>query len=109
MLTFRPAPVIIVEGIFVFYFPELSEKLDLKIFLEAKEYLRIKRRLVRDKTERGYEMEEVLYQYENHVAPTYEKFIAPYRDDADIVVPNNTHFGKALEIVKVFVESKLKV
>ena len=36
MLEFKPAPIIVVEGIFVFYYPELEELLDLKVFIDAK-------------------------------------------------------------------------
>lgn len=108
-ITFSPAPVIVVEGIFVLYFQELIRELDFKIFLEAREYIRIKRRLLRDKVERGYDMDDVLYQYEYHVAPTYEKYIAPSREEADIIVPNNTHFANALEMVKGFVERKISL
>lgn len=106
ILTYSPAPVIVVEGIFVLYYPEVAEQLDLKIFLDAKEHIRLKRRILRDKEERGYDLHDVLYSYETHVAPTYEKYIEPCRELADIIIPNNHSFDKALDILKVFIESK---
>ena len=30
MLEFKPAPILIVEGLFVQYFPEIEKELDLK-------------------------------------------------------------------------------
>src|SRR5690606_14926699 len=73
ILIFEPAPVVLVEGIFVFYYPELVDLLDLRIFIDAKDYIKVKRRILRDKIERGYDLDDVLYRYEKHVMPTSEK------------------------------------
>jgi len=102
ILTFRPAPIIVVEGIFVFYSYHISRLLDLKVFIDAKEHIKIKRRIIRDNSERGYDLEDVLYRWENHVAPTYEKFIKPSKYDADIVINNNQHFANGLKILTTF-------
>jgi uridine kinase len=40
-LVFKPAPVIIVEGIFVFHFNKIRKLLDLSVFLHAKENLNV--------------------------------------------------------------------
>jgi len=88
MLVFRPAPIIIVEGIFVFHFKKMQPLLDLKIFLDAKENLKVIRRIKRDRVERNYPLDDVLYRYEHHVMPTFEKYILPYRYEADIVIRN---------------------
>ncbi|WP_186757375.1 uridine kinase [Echinicola salinicaeni] len=107
MLEFNPAPVVVVEGIFVLYSPELADLLDLKLFIDAKDYIKLKRRIVRDKVERGCDLDDVLYRYEKHVMPTYEKYIAPFKHDADLIIPNNDNFEKALEMVKVFLKEKI--
>lgn len=107
MLRFESAPVIIVEGIFVFHFKKIRRLLDLKIFLHAKENLKVIRRIKRDQVERNYPIEDVLYRYEKHVLPTFERYIEPYMEDADIVVNNNEHFSVGLEVVKGFIKGKL--
>ncbi|WP_337043270.1 uridine kinase [Emticicia sp. 17c] len=107
ILTFKPAPIIVVEGIFVFHSPEVSRLLDLKVFIDAREHVKIKRRIIRDGNERGYDLTDVLYRWENHVAPTYEKFIEPTKYDADIIINNNTHFEKGLDILTSFLKTKL--
>lgn len=107
-LTFRPAPVIIVEGIFVFHFKKVRNLLDLKIFLHAKENLKVIRRIRRDQVERNYPLDDVLYRYQNHVLPTFERYIQPYMDEADIIINNNKHFSTALNVVAGFVESHLR-
>ena len=91
-LVFRPAPIVVVEGIFVFHFEEIAKLLDLKVYIDAQEHVKLHRRIIRDRDERGYDLADVLYRYTHHVAPTYERFIAPYKHDADIVIPNNRHF-----------------
>ncbi len=89
MLTFRPAPIIIVEGIFVFHFPEVRQLMDMKVFVDAKEHIKLHRRIARDINERGFTLEDVLYKYTHQVAPAYEQYIAPYQHDADLIIPNN--------------------
>lgn len=108
-LEFKPAPIIVVEGIFVFYFEEIARLMDLKLYIDAKEYIKLQRRIIRDKVERGYDLDDVLYRYTHHVAPTYEKYIKPYKNDADIIIPNNNHFEKGLAVVTTFLNTKLNV
>ena len=107
-LVFTPAPVVVVEGIFVFHFEEVASLLDLKVFIDAKDYIKLQRRIVRDRIERGYDLDDVLYRYTHHVAPTYEKYIEPYKNDADIIIPNNNNFEKALDVLVTFLNSKIK-
>lgn len=107
ILEFVPSPVVVVEGIFVLYYPELANLLDLKVFIDAKEYIKLKRRIVRDKVERGYDLDDVLYRYESHVMPTYEKYIEPFKHDADLIVPNNKNFDKALDVIKTYLRAKV--
>jgi uridine kinase len=108
MLVFNPAPIVIVEGIFVFYFEEVARLLDLKVYIDAKEHVKLHRRIIRDKEERGYDLEDVLYRYLNHVAPTYEKYIKPYKQDADIVIPNNRKFDRGLEVLVSYLDTKVQ-
>ena len=108
VLEFRPAPIIVVEGIFVFYSYFVSRLLDLKVFFDAKEHIKIKRRIIRDNNERGYDLEDVLYRWENHVAPTYEKFIKPSKYDAHIVINNNKNFENGLRVLTAYMDVVLK-
>ena len=112
LLTFRPAPIIIVEGIFVFHFPEIYRLLDLKVFIDAKEHIKLHRRIVRDMDERGFSLEDVLYKYTHHVVPAYEKYIAPYQYDADLVIPNNQELEKGksplgAELLATYLKDKI--
>lgn len=106
-IELMPAPVIVVEGIFVLYYKEIADVLDLKVFIEAKDYIKLKRRIIRDDKERGYDIDDVLYRYEHHVMPTYDKYIKPYKKDADIIIPNHTDFSEAMEVLTSFIRSKV--
>ena len=107
MLLFRPAPIIVVEGIFVFHFRELADQMDLKIFIDAKNSIKLERRVKRDAEERGYDLDDVMYRWKYHVKPTYKQFIKPYRAEADIVIPNNVHYQKGLDVVISFLKTKV--
>lgn len=108
ILLFEPRPIIIVEGIFVLYFPEIARLIDLKIFVDAKEPVKIKRRIIRDNNERGYDLTDVLYRWENHVAPTYDKYILPLKSEADMVVNNNSKFDISLDVLTEFMKKKIE-
>jgi len=105
IIEYKPAKVIIVEGLFVFYNSQIKRMLDLKIFLQAKENLKVIRRIKRDRMERNYPLDDVLYRYENHVMPTYQKYIEPFLPEADLVVNNNVSFEKGLDVVTAFILS----
>ncbi|SKC74058.1 uridine kinase family protein [Ohtaekwangia koreensis] len=107
-LEFKPAPLLIIEGLFVQYFPEIEEELDLKIFIEAKDHLKLSRRIRRDNEERGYDLDDVLYRYQHHVMPVYETLIKPLQHNADLVIPNNHHFERALDLVTWALKARLK-
>src|SRR6185369_16307991 len=65
-LEFKTAPILVVEGLFVQYFEEIAKELDLKIFIEAKDHVKLGRRIKRDQVERGYDIDDVLYRYQHH-------------------------------------------
>jgi uridine kinase len=99
MLEIKPAPILIVEGLFILHFKKISETLDLKIFIEADDDIALQRRLKRDLIERGYSHEDVMYRWVNHVRPAYKEFLLPYKNECDKIIVNNTH--KAEDIICV--------
>ena len=99
VIEFKPAPILIVEGLFVQYFSEVEQELDLKIFIEAKDYLKLTRRIRRDNEERGYDLNDVLYRYHHHVMPVYESMIEPLKHNSDLIIPNNRNFEQALDLL----------
>jgi uridine kinase len=104
---FKPAPIIIVEGLFVFHYKKMMRLLDLKVFFYAADHLKVIRRIMRDQVERGYPIDDVLYRYEHHVMPSYKKYIEPYMQEADLIINNNQDFSKGLEVLCGYLQEKL--
>jgi uridine kinase len=94
-----PAPILVVEGLFVFHYPEIRHLLDLRVYLDVMEEIKLNRRIKRDRDERGYPESVVRYQWEHHVTPSYKKFLKPYRDDSHIIITNNITFDKGLAVL----------
>lgn len=90
-----PRPLLIVEGILIFYFEEIRKYLDCKIFIIADPEVCLKRRLARDQKERGYQKTEILYRFKHHALPVYEKYVLPYQAEADFVIDNNADLNRA--------------
>ncbi len=98
-ITYHPAPLIIVEGMFVFHYAPLADDIALKVFIEAEEHIKLLRRLKRDAEERGYSFEVVLRDYERFVAPMYQRFVEPTKKTSDLIIPNNDDIDKAIQVL----------
>jgi uridine kinase len=108
MLEIRPAPILIIEGLFIFHFTEIAKLLDLRIFLEADEDVALVRRLKRDLEERGYSHDDAMYKWENHVVPAYKEFLLPYKNECDQVIVNNTHIAEDIISVTEVISKELR-
>ena len=106
-LIFKPAPIIILEGLMVFSWEKIRSLIDFSIFVEAKDLIKVKRRIIRDAKERGYDLDDVLYRYEHHVAPFYNQYLLPLKDEVDVIIPNNSNFKKGKQIVAGFIRNHL--
>ena len=109
MIHLNPAPIIIVEGLFVFYEPKMFNMLDLKILIHATDTQKIIRRIKRDRVERNYPLEDVLYRYEHHVLPSFETYIFPFFNKVDIVINNNKSFDMGKEMLNAFLRNRLQL
>ncbi len=90
------ADVIILEGIFALYYPELLALSDLKIYVDTDSDLRLARRMQRDIVDRGRSVESVLDQYLQTVKPSHDAFIEPTKKNADLIIPGEKEFDKVL-------------
>ncbi|MBL0314940.1 MAG: uridine kinase [Flavobacteriales bacterium] len=92
----NPAPVIIMEGLFVFHYHEIRHQLNYMVYLDVHHDERLKRRIDRDGKERGFPEDQVRYQWFNHVRPAEEKYLDPYMSLCDLIVDNNEHYREGL-------------
>ena len=106
-VTTYPRKVIIVEGILIFNNEELRSLFDIKIFVHADTDERLIRRVRRDITERGRNVEEVLNRYQDTLKPMHRQFIEPTKNFADIIIPNDRHNTVAIDIVRSVINERL--
>lgn len=103
----HPRKVIIIEGILIFNSEELRNLCDIKIFVHADADERLIRRVRRDITERGRDIEEVLSRYQSTLKPMHRQFIEPTKNYADIIIPNDRYNTVAIDIVKTVISERL--
>lgn len=108
ILEIKPAPILIVEGLFILHFKAIAHMLDMRIFIEADEKIALERRIKRDGMERGYPKEDVLYKWHNHVVPAYKEFLLPYRNGCHHVVANNLNIPDEIIAVTEKISNELK-
>ncbi|MGB1048834.1 MAG: uridine kinase [Rhodothermales bacterium] len=95
----EPTPIIIVEGILVLAEPELTKQMDIRLFVDTDDDIRLIRRIRRDMVERGRSLESILEQYESTVRPMHIEFVEPSKRQADVIIPRGGHNAVAFDLV----------
>ncbi|XP_055305589.1 uridine-cytidine kinase isoform X2 [Sitodiplosis mosellana] len=98
-LVIYPADVVLFEGILAFYFPDIRELFHMKLFVDTDSDTRLSRRVVRDITERGRDLEQILTQYMTCVKPAFEEFCSPTKKFADVIIPRGADNTVAIELI----------
>uniref|UniRef100_A0A914CM70 Uridine kinase n=1 Tax=Acrobeloides nanus TaxID=290746 RepID=A0A914CM70_9BILA len=106
--TVDGADVILVEGILIFYDPELRNMFNMKIFVDADPDIRLARRVARDTKERGRPLTHVLHQYLNLVKPAFEEFCLPTKKYADIIIPRGADNDVAIGLIVQHIQELLR-
>jgi uridine kinase len=100
----KPAPVILVEGLFALYDADLRDMMSLKIFVDTAPDVRFIRRMQRDIAERGRSLESIVGQYLETVRPMHKQFIEPTKRFADVILPHGAN-GPAVDVITTKVAS----
>lgn len=103
----HPKKVVIIEGILIFNNEKLRKECDIKVFVHADADERLIRRIKRDITERGRDINEVLSRYQTTLKPMHEMFIEPTKNFADIIIPNDRYNNVAIDIVRTVISERL--
>lgn len=103
----EPRPVVIVEGILIFAEPRVLDLLDLRVYVDTPDDIRLMRRLRRDISERGRTFERTLEQYERTIRPMHFEFVDPSKRHADIIIPEGSNTGITIEFLCSMVREKL--
>jgi uridine kinase len=103
----EPQRLILVEGILIFYEPQLRELFDIKIFVDTADDIRFIRRLERDISERGRTTENVIKQYLTTVRPMHMEFVEPSKRYADVIIPEGGQNLVAMDLLTARLEALL--
>ena len=104
----EPRPVIIVEGILIFADEALRALMDIKIFVDTDDDVRLCRRIKRDVNKRGRSLESVLQQYQETVKPMHEMYVEPSKKFANIIVPEGGKNFVALDMIRGRIQRHLE-
>lgn len=102
----RPAQVIIIEGILLFAIPSIRDQLDLKIFVDVDNDIRLLRRIDRDMRERERKFLDIEQQYLKTVRPMHEEFVEPSKQYADIIVPRGGQNQQAFQTILALLQAR---
>lgn len=106
-IAVAPRPVIIVEGILVLAEQELRNRMDIKLYVDADDDIRLMRRIERDLNERGRSLDSILNQYRRTVRPMHLEFVEPSKRHADVIIPRGGQNQVAVDLVLARVRSLL--
>ncbi|NCG04359.1 MAG: uridine kinase [Bacteroidetes bacterium] len=107
-VTIPPKQSILVEGILVFAHKHLHPLFDYKVYIEANEDLRVRRRVERDVNYRGRTKEEVQQRFKTTLHSMHKTFIAPNKEKADIVIANNGAIENAKTALTKWLKSSVR-
>lgn len=102
-----PGAAIVVEGILVLGIEAIRRELDVKVFVDADDDVRVIRRLMRDIKERGRDFDSVVDQYFRTVRPMHHGFVEPSKRHADIIIPHGGNNEIATQMVISAIRSRL--
>ena len=95
----EPKEVIILEGILILEDKRLRDLMDIKIYVDTDDDIRIIRRIKRDMVERGRTLDSIIDQYLGVVKPMYHQFIEPTKRYADVIVPEGGENHVAIDLI----------
>lgn len=108
-LVIEPKELLIVEGLFVMHYPFVRQFLNYTVYLSVEPDLQLARRIKRDTTERNYTEHDILYQWHNHVIPSYHNFVQPHKELSDLIITNNDCFDDNIHVLTEVISQKLEL
>ena len=92
--------IIILEGILTLFHQEIRDMMDIKIYVETADDIRIIRRIKRDMEKRERTFNSIIEQYYNTVRPMHIQFVEPTKKYADIIIPEGGQNKVAVDILR---------
>jgi len=104
----EPRPILILEGILLFFDRGLRDTMDLKVYVETDADVRILRRIRRDMKERGRTLDSVIDQYLETVRPSHLQFVEPSKRYADIIFPDGGYNEVGIDLLVARLQRELR-
>lgn len=102
-----PKKVVLIDGILIFSEIKLRRQMDIKLYVDTDDDIRLLRRIQRDIMERDRSLENVLEQYQDYVRPMHLEFVEPSKRYADIIIPRGGENEVALQMVTALIQEQL--
>ncbi|OQX84504.1 uridine kinase [candidate division KSB1 bacterium 4484_87] len=100
--------VIVLEGILILHYPEIRNIMDIKVYVDTADDIRLIRRIRRDVQERGRSLDSILEQYEKSVRPMHLQFVEPTKRYADVILPEGGYNVVAIDLLKTKIRALLQ-
>ena len=104
----EPRPIVVLEGILIFSEPRVLDLVDIRIFVDTPDDVRLMRRMRRDIEERGRTWQMTLDQYERTIRPMHFEFVEPSKRHAHIIIPEGSNSGITVEFLCGMIREKIK-
>jgi uridine kinase len=102
-----PREIVLVEGILLFHDPDIRNAFDVRIFVDAPDDVRLRRRIARDTCERGRTPDSVVAQCRGTVFPAHTRYVEPTKALADLVLLNAGRLEPVVEVATAVIRSQL--
>ncbi len=106
-LTIGNHHIIVLEGILALFDEKIRNMMDIKLYVDTPDDIRIIRRIKRDINKRGRTFESVIEQYYSTVRPMHQQFVEPSKKYADVIIPEGSHNKVAIDIIRTKIVSIL--
>ena len=106
-LTIGNHHIIVLEGILALFDEKIRNMMDIKLYVDTPDDIRIIRRIKRDINKRGRTFESVIEQYYNTVRHMHQQFVEPSKKYANIIIPEGAHNKVAIDIIRTKIVSIL--
>ena len=104
----EPTDVIILEGILILDDERIRDMLDIKVYVDTDDDIRIIRRIRRDMEQRARSLDSIINQYLSGVKPMHHQFIEPTKRYADLIVPEGGQNDVAIDLLVTKIRDILK-
>lgn len=95
----QPRPIVVLDGILLFVAAAVRARMQLRIFIEVADDIRLLRRILRDTQDRGRDVESVCQQYLATVRPMHQTFVEPSRNYAHLIIPGVNDVTPAVNLI----------